>query len=48
MYKRKLHEALEVKKLKTINEADKTFQILKRDNGDITSPQTAGNCFSRK
>ena len=48
MYKRKLHEALEVKKLKTINEADKTFQILKRDNGDITSPRTAGNCFSRK
>ena len=31
---RKIREALEINKLKTINEKDKTFTVLNRDNGD--------------
>ena len=34
MYERKIREALEINKLKTINEKDKTFTVLNRDNGD--------------
>ena len=34
MYKRKIHEALEINKLKPINEKDKIFTVLNRDNGD--------------
>ena len=34
MYERKICEALEINKLKTINEKDKTFTVLNRDNGD--------------
>ena len=32
--KRKVREALEINKLKTINKKDKTFTVLTRDNGD--------------
>ena len=34
MYKRKVREALEINRLKTLNETDKTFIVLNRDNGD--------------
>ena len=34
MYKRKIPKALKINKLKTINEKDKTFTVLNRDNGD--------------
>ena len=39
MYKGKVREALEIKKLKTLNETDKTFKVLNKNNGDyvITS-----------
>ena len=37
MYKRKVHEALEINKLKTLNEADKPFKVLNRDNGDYVT-----------
>ena len=33
MYKRKVREALEINRLKTLNETDKTFKVLNRDNG---------------
>ena len=41
MYKRKLSEALEINSLKTLNELDKRFKVLNRDNGDyvITNSQ---------
>ena len=47
MYKRKVREALEINRLKTLNETDKTFKALNKDNGD-TSLRTAGNNFSGK
>ena len=34
MYERKIREALEINKLKTINEKGKTFTVLNRDNSD--------------
>ena len=34
MYKRKVHEALEINRLKTLNKTDRTFKVLNRDNGD--------------
>ena len=34
MYKRKIHKALKISKLKTINEKDKTFTVLNRNSGD--------------
>ena len=37
MYERKIREALEINKLKTINENDKTFTVLNRDNGDYVT-----------
>ena len=36
MYERKIREALEINKLKTINEKDKTFTVLNRDKDDYT------------
>ena len=33
MYKRKVREALEINRLKTLQETDKTFKVLNRDNG---------------
>ena len=32
MYKRKAREALEISRLKTLNQADKTFKVLNTDN----------------
>ena len=37
IYKRKVHEALELNRLKTLNETDKTFNVLNRDNGDYVT-----------
>ena len=37
MYERKIREALEINKLKTINEKEKTFTVLNRDNGDYVT-----------
>ena len=37
MYERKLCEALQITRLKTLNETDKTFKILNRDNGDYVT-----------
>ena len=37
IYQRKIREALEINKLKTINEKDKTFTVLNRDNGDYVT-----------
>ena len=37
IYERKIHEALEINKLKTTNEKDKTFTVLNRDNGDYVT-----------
>ena len=34
MYKRKVREALEINRLKILNETDKAFIVLNRDNGD--------------
>ena len=34
MHERKIREALEINKLRTINEKEKTFTVLNRDNGD--------------
>ena len=37
MYKGKTREALEVNRVKTLNETDETFKILNRDNGDYVT-----------
>ena len=34
MHKRNMDKALEINRLKTLNEVDKTFKVLNRDNGD--------------
>ena len=34
MHKRKMREALEISRLKTLNETDKTLKVLKRYNGE--------------
>ena len=47
MYKGKVCGALEINRLKTLNETDKTFKVLNRDNDD-TVLQTAGNHSSGK
>ena len=37
MYERKIRETLEINKLKTVNEKDKNFTVLNRDNGDYVT-----------
>ena len=37
MCKRKVREALEINRLKTLKETDKTFKVLNRDNGDYVT-----------
>ena len=37
MYKRKVREALEINRLKTLKETDKMFKVLNRDNGDYVT-----------
>ena len=41
MYERKISKALEINKLKTIIEKDKTCTVLNRDNGDYVTT----NCW---
>ena len=36
MYKTKAREALEINRLKTLSETDKTFKVVNRDNGDLS------------
>ena len=49
MYKRKVHEAFEINRLKTLNETDKTFKSTKQRERErvvtTTSPQTVANTF---
>ena len=47
MYKRKVLQALEINRPKSLNETDKMNKLRNRDNGD-TTPQTAGNHFFGK
>ena len=35
--KKKVRETLEINRLKTLNEPDKTFKVLNRDNGDYVT-----------
>ena len=37
IYKRKIREVLEMNKLRTINEKDKTFPVLNKDIGDYVT-----------
>ena len=37
MYKKEMREVLEINRLKTLNETDKTFKVLNRDNGDYVT-----------
>ena len=37
MHERKIREALEIKKLRRINEKEKTFTVLNRGNGDYVT-----------
>ena len=37
MYKGKVREALEIKRLKTLNETDKMFKVRNRDNSDYVT-----------
>ena len=45
MHKRKIHEALEINKLKTSNEKDKTFTVLNWDNGDYFTTNSGKPLF---
>ena len=47
MYERKIHEALEINKLKTINEKDKAFTVLNRDNGDYITMNSWKSLFMK-
>ena len=47
MYERKIREALEINKLRTINEKDKTFTVLNRDNGDYVTTNSWKPLFIR-
>ena len=37
MHQRKIREALEISKLRTINKKDETFKVLNRDNDDYVT-----------
>ena len=47
MYERKIREALEINKLKTINEKDKTFTVLNRDNGNYVTTNSWKSLFMK-
>lgn len=40
MYDREVREALEISKLRTLNEKDRTFKVLNRGSGDCVSAKT--------
>ena len=47
VYERKIREALELNKLKTINEKDKTFTVLNKDNGDCVTTNSGKPLFMK-
>ena len=47
MYKRKVREVLEINRLKTLNETDKTFKVLNRDNGDYVTTNSWKPLFQK-
>ena len=47
MYKRKVREALELNRLKTLNETDKTFNVLNRDSGDYITTDSWKPLFQK-
>lgn len=47
MYQRKVREALEINKWKTINEEDKSFTVLNRDDGDYVTTNSWKPLFKR-
>ena len=47
LYERKNHNALEINKLKTIREKDKTFTVLNRDNGDCVTTNSCKPFFMK-
>ena len=47
MYERKIREVLEINKLKTINEKDKTFTVLNTDNGDYVTTKSWKHLFMK-
>ena len=47
MYERKIREMLEINKLKTINEKEKAFTVLNRDNGDYATTNSRKPLFMK-
>ena len=47
MYKRKVREALEKNRLKTLNETDKTFKVLNRDSADYVTMNSWKSLFRK-
>ena len=47
IYKRKVHEALEINRLKTLNKTDRTFKVLNRDNGDYVTTNSWKPLFQK-
>ena len=47
MYERKIREVLEINKLKTINEKDRTFTVLNRDKGDYVTTNSWETLFMK-
>ena len=45
MHKRKVREALEMNVQKPLNETDKTFKVLNRDNGDYVTTNSWKSLF---
>ena len=47
MNERKMQEVLEISKLKTIDERDKLFTVLNRDNGDYVTKKSWKSLFMK-
>ena len=47
MYKRKVREALEINRPKTLNETDKSFKVLNRDSGDCVATNNWERLFRK-
>ena len=47
MCKRNVREALEINRLKTLNETDKAFKGLNRDNGDYVTTNSRKPLFRK-
>ena len=47
MYKRKVPKAFEINRLKRLNETDKTFIVLNRDNGDYVTTNSRKPLFRK-